>query len=246
MENQVKNNFCAMPEWYTALAEWTFPTMFVKLKEEAVSYLAMSDEDRKKNNPDFVSGLVAELGKAMARITGAKVVSVDTCFPTDTERFENKRGAVHSAESAWSCLCKSEKVRSAAAAGEVKHICIRPYRHMTLAREFRLFVVDGKLAAMSQYNLIRHFYRLDGVKDEYLKLAEKFVSEVAWKIPEERIVIDVYITSSGKVMVVDLNKWGEPTSPLLLRKWERDWSVPAGIVLMEIPHKISGSVNVSF
>ena len=79
-----------------------------------------------------------------------------------------------------------------------------------------------------------------------MKLAEEFVSNVAWKIPEERVVIDIYITSSNKVMVMDLNPWGEPTSPLLLRKWERDWSTPAGIILMEIPCKISGNVNVSF
>lgn len=246
MENTAKNNFCAIPEWYTSLAEWTFPTSFIRLKDEVISYLASSDEERQNRGEDTVAGVIAELEKVMSRISGAKVVCVDGCFPTDTERFENKRGAVHSPESAWRCLCMSEKVRNAARAGEVKHICVRPYRHMTLAREFRLFVVNGKLMAMSQYNLIRHFYRLDGVKEQYLKLAEEFVSNVAWKIPQERIVIDIYITSSNKIMVIDLNPWGEPTSPLLLRKWERDWSEPAGIVLMELPCKVSGNVNVSF
>ena len=246
MKNTENSNFCSMPEWYSAFAAWTFPTSFIRLKDDVISYLASEDDEREKFNADFVPGLISELGKVMARMSGAQVVSVDTCSPTDTERFENKRGAVHSPESAWRYLCKSEKVRNAARNGEVRHICVRPYRHMTLAREFRLFVVDGKLAAMSQYNLIRHFYRLDGVKEDYLALAEKFVSDVAWKIPVDRVVIDIYITSSNKVMVIDLNPWGEPTSPLLLRKWERDWSVPAGIVLMEIPRKISGNVNVSF
>lgn len=246
MENPVKSNFCALPEWYSALAEWTFPTSFIRLKDEVITYLASGDEEREKQGDDFVSGVIEELGKVMSRMPGAKIVSVDSCSPTDTERFQTKRGAVHSPESAWRYLSQSRKVRESALRGEVRHICVRPYRHMTLAREFRLFVVNGKLAAMSQYNLIRHFYRLDGVKEEYLKLAEKFVSAAAWKIPVDRVVIDIYITSSGKVMVIDLNPWGEPTSPLLLRKWERDWSVPAGIVLMEIPCKISGNVNVSF
>ena len=239
-------DFCSMPAWYSALAEWTFPTTFVRLKDEAVAYLAAADEARESMDKEFIAALTSELSKAMSRITGAKFVSVDTCSPTDTERFESKGGAVHSAESAWRYLTLSEKVRQAAARGEVKHICIRPYRNITLAREFRLFVVNGKLAAMSQYNLIRHFYRLDGVQDEYLRMAEEFVESVAWKIPVEKAVIDIYITSSNKIMVVDLNKWGEPTSPLLLRKWERDWNAPAGIVLMEVPQKISGNVNVSF
>ena len=84
------------------------------------------------------------------------------------------------------------------------------------------------------------------MKDEYLKLAEEFVAATAWKIPLEKVVIDIYITSSNKVIVVDLNPWGEPTDPLLLRTWDRDWSVPAGICLMDLPRKISGDVNVSF
>ena len=235
-----------MPSWYSSLAEWTFPTSFIRLKEEAISYLAASEEERSGVDDGFVSGVIAELHKAMSRIPGAKFISVDNCSPTDTERFESKRGAVYSAKSAWNILTSSEKVRQSAASGNLKHICVRPFRNITLAREFRLFVVNGKLAAMSQYNLIRHYYRLDGVKDKYLKLAEEFVESVAWKIPEENVVIDIYITGSNKIMVIDLNAWGEPTKPLLLRKWERDWSVPAGIVLMEVPQKISGDVNVSF
>ena len=246
MNTMNNSDFCSMPVWYSALAEWTFPTSFIRLRDEAVSYLAASDEERSKMDDFFVPGIISELSKVMARMSGAQFVSVDSCSPTDTERFESKRGAVHSADSAWRYLVLSEKVRQAAARGEVKHICVRPFRNMTQAREFRLFVVDGKLSAMSQYNLIRHFYRLDGVKEDYLRLAEEFVESVAWKIPEEKVVIDIYITSSNKVMVVDLNKWGEPTKPLLMRRWERDWSVPAGIVLMEVPQKISGNVNVSF
>ena len=239
-------DFCSMPVWYPALAEWSFPTSFIRLKDEVCRYLAADDEERSRFDETLSAGVIEELRKVMNRMSGAQFISVDNCSPTDTERFETKRGAVHSPESAWSFICKSQKIRESAAKGEVRHLCIRPYRNMTLAREFRLFVADGKLAAMSQYNLIRHFYRLDGVKEQYLKLAEEFVRSIAWKIPLEKLVIDIYITSSGKVMVVDLNTWGEPTDPLLLRSWERDWSEPAGIILMDIPCKVTGNVNVSF
>jgi hypothetical protein len=47
-------------------------------------------------------------------------------------------------------------------------------------------------------------------------------------------------------MVIDLNKWGEPTNPLMLNTWNRDWSQSAGIVLMPPPISISGDVNISF
>ena len=246
MEKMSEQDFCRLPVWYPALAEWTFPTLFVRLRDEAVKYLAASDEEREAFPESVVEEARKELAKAMKKGFGQHFISVDCCSLTDTERFETKRGAIHSAETAWKNICSSEKVRQDAREGKVQHICIKPFRNMTLAREFRLFICNGKLAAMSQYNLIRHYYRLDGVKDEYLKLAEDFVAATAWKIPMDKVVADIYITSSSKIMVVDLNPWGEPTDPLLLRTWERDWSEPAGICLMDLPRKISGDVNVSF
>ena len=246
MEKMNDQNFCQLPVWYPALAEWTFPTLFVRLQDEVIKYLAADDEERGTFSGEVIAGAENELAKAMKKGFGLHFISVDCCSLTDTERFETKGGSIHSAESAWKYICASEKVRQSAKAGKVKHICIKPYRNITLAREFRLFIVNGKLAAMSQYNLLRHYFRLDGVKDEYLKMAEEFVASTAWKIPLDKVVVDIYITSSNKIMVVDLNPWGEPTDPLLLKTWERDWSVPAGICLMDLPRKISGDVNVSF
>ena len=241
-------NFCALPIWYQALAPYTFETKFVKLRTDAISALADSANCGAEIDMDSAVSkqVIEDLRPVMKQFPGNCFVSVDLCAPTDTERFAAKRGAVFSPESAWYYLAHSAKVAASAAAGKLEFVCIRPFRNMSRAREFRLFIHEGKLSAMSQYNLLRHFYRLDGVKEKYLKLADEFLECVEWKIPLEKLVIDIYITSSDKVMVVDLNPWGEPTDPLLLRTWERDWSEPAGIVLMDIPCKVSGNVNVSF
>lgn len=117
---------------------------------------------------------------------------------------------------------------------------------MNRTREFRLFIRDGKLNAMSQYHLIRHFRRLEGVRNSFWEQAADFVDRIAWLLPLKTLVMDIYFTSSGKILIIDLNPWGEPTDPLLLQSWERDWSVPAGIVLMDPPTRIYGDVNVSF
>ena len=170
----------------------------------------------------------------------------DCCAPTDTERFELKRGAVFSPESTWKYLALSGKVRQAAAEGKAEYICLRPFRRMNRTREFRLFIRDGKLNAMSQYHLIRHFRRLEGVRNSFWEQAADFVDRIAWLLPLKTLVMDIYFTSSGKILIIDLNPWGEPTDPLLLQSWERDWSVPAGIVLMDPPTRIYGDVNVSF
>ena len=141
---------------------------------------------------------------------------------------------------------QSKKVANAAANGQVEYICLRPFRRITRAREFRLFIYKGELSAMSQYHLNRHYRRLEGVKDKYWKQAVEFVKKTVWRLPVDTLVMDVYITSSKGFLIIDLNPWGEPTEPLMLDNWDRDWNTPAGIVLMPVPIPISGDVNISF
>ena len=239
------NNFFKTPVWYPALASRTFMTSFVKLRPESVKALAEGIE--KDDTPDSpVNTAINDLKNAMSAIHGNSFVFTDCCAPTDTERFLNKNGAVFSAASAWRNLANSFKVRESAMRGEVEHICIRPFRRMNRTREFRLFIYEGKLSAMSQYHLNRHYRRLEGVKENYWKRAVEFVEKVIWRLPVQTLVMDVYITSSNGFLVIDLNPWGGDTDPLLLRTWERDWSIPAGIQVMAPPTAVSGDVKVSF
>lgn len=239
------NDFLRMPIWYPVLAGHTFLTSFVKMRSDVIAALAAGDTGVKEHSAAVVS-IIEDLRQPLGAIPGNAFACVDTCAPTDTERFEAKRGAVFSPESTWKFLARSRKVRDAAAAGKAEYICLRPFRRMNRTREFRLFIQDGQLSAMSQYHLIRHFRRLEGVRGTFWKQALDFVDRIAWLLPVKTLVMDIYFTSSGKILVIDLNPWGEPTDPLLLRNWDRDWSKPAGIVLMDPPTRISGNVNVSF
>ena len=228
-------------EWYQALSDHTFPTSFVKLSPAEISALIAQDIDGSTGR-----SVQKRLKQPMHYFPGNCFVSVDTAAPTDTERFESKRGAVYSPESAWKYLCKSDKVRNAVESGESDHICIRPFRRMTHPREFRLFIKDGKLSAMSQYWLIRHYRRLEGRKEHYWKKAARLVEKISWLLPAPTIVMDIYFTSSEKILIIDFNPWGAPTDPLMLQDWDRDWSEEAGIKIIEPPTKLTGDVNVSF
>ena len=117
---------------------------------------------------------------------------------------------------------------------------------MSKPREFRLFIYKGRLSAMSQYWLIRHYRRIEGYRKKFWDKAELFVSEISWLLPHHTMVMDIYVTATGRIIIVDINRWGEPTSPLLLKTWDRDWSIPAGIVLINPPVTIRGEINVSF
>ncbi len=244
--NDATPDFLRTPIWYPLLAGYTFLTSFVKLRQDAVKALIDGDTGEGEERSPAVQRAIDDLRQPMSVIPGNAFVSVDRCAPTDTERFALKRGAVFSPESAWKFLASSAKVRESALRGEVEFICLRPFRRMNRTREYRLFIYEGRLMAMSQYHLERHFHRLERVRDLYWEKAEDLIRHIAWQMPLKTLVMDIYITSSGKILIIDLNPWGEPTDPLLLRRWERDWSCPAGIVLMEPPTTISGNVNVSF
>ena len=166
--------------WYPTLADYTFPTTFVKLKNAELDLLAKGITEEKE-----VENIINRIAKAQYAFTGNTFVFTDVAAPTDTRRFESKRGAVHSAASAWNNLALSKKIRSAAENREFECICVRPFRNMTRPREFRLFINEGRLILMSQYWLNRHYHRLELKKDFYWTKAEELIDEISWLLPSE-------------------------------------------------------------
>ena len=210
--------------WYSTLADYTFPTTFVKLKDAELDLLANGVTEESE-----VCYIVNRISKAQYAFSGNTFVSTDTTAPTDTERFSFKKGAVYSAVSAWRNLTESAKIRNAAKNREFECICVRPFRNMTSYREFRLFIYEGKLALMSQYWQKRHYHRLEVKKDFYLAEAEGLVDEISWLLPSQTIVLDIYFTSKDRIILIDFNTWGKPTAPLLAQSWNIDWSSEHGI-----------------
>ncbi|MCF7791407.1 MAG: cell division cycle 123 family protein [Victivallales bacterium] len=221
-------NIYGISNWYLTLADYTFPTTFVKLRESDVKLIADG-----VNDGDEVSQIKKRISNAQKAFTGATFISADIVVPTDTERFRSKKGSVHSAQSAWDNLVNSKKVRKAAADGRFEYLCIRPFRNMTHAREFRLFICEGELKLMSQYWLYRKFYRLDDRRETYWNKAKDLVEEISWLLPSENVVLDIYFTSGEKIILIDFNKWGEPTRPLLAETWNLDWDEEHGIKILE-------------
>jgi len=239
MKNKIDK--CRTSYWYQDLADHTFPTIFLRLKQEEVE--ALANADKKGALPKNIQ---KRLKHPMASFPGNCFVFTDVVSPTDTERFKLKNGAVYSPASAWRFLVESNKVTQAARDGLVEHICIRPFRRMTKPREFRLFIKNAELKAMSQYWLLRHFRRLEGRKKVYWKKAKEFVKQIAWTLPDNDIVMDIYFTSTGEILIIDFNPWAENTNPLMLKSWDIDWSSELGIKLIEPPKKLGGDISVSF
>ena len=213
--------------WYSTLADYTFPTTFVQLKEASLDMIV-----NRVTEGSEVEAVITRIQNAQSAFPGRTFVFADTTAPTDTDRFLIKKGAVHSAASAWKNLVDSEKIRSAAKNREFECICVRPFRNLTYPREFRLFIYGGKLKLISQYWQTRHYERIVEKKELYWQKAKEFVEEISWLLPEQTIVLDIYFTSKDHIILLDFNAWGEPTKPLLAESWNIDWTKEYGIRIL--------------
>ena len=227
-------------QWYPSFADKTFPTVFLQLSAEEKALLVGEHHDS-----NVKSNLVKRINKSIHALPGSCFVATDSCAPTDSEFFA-KLKPCSNGENAIKLLTSSNKVKVALSSEDCQHLTIRPYRRMDKTREFRLFVYGGELVSMSQYCLERHFRRLEGHKQTFWEKAREFFTELKPFLTDTEAVIDVYLCSDGTFLIVDFNTWGEPTQPLLMRKWDRDWSENQGIRLIKPPMKMKGDVKVSF
>ena len=227
------NEFLGIPGWYPKLGAYSAFTTFVALPDDALSYLASGDRVAFEGARELEVRMCEMLRRPLEAFSGSVFVSVDHCAPTDTERFRDRYGAVRRPEQVWNILCASEKIRQSAAKGEVSSICLRPYHRMNIPREFRLFVRNGALIAMSQYHLIRHFRRLEGVRDKYWGIADRLIKQIGWMLPLPELVIDVYTMTVWSQGRVACRKWiGGPVrgwvydGDTVLVYWKsKEWSV---------------------
>ncbi len=230
----------AVSDWYAALGEYSFPTVFVNLGEEDVRILLAGDPQAAGAKP-----LLDRLQGAMDSFHGNTFVATDVCAPTDSPGFAADHAAFY-ARSAWALLAGSGKVQAALREGATRRLIVRPYRRMDRIREFRMFFHGRRLAAMSQYCLERHFGRLAKREAELWTLGCAFAEILAPGLPTADVTADVYLTSKDQFLLVDLNSWGAPTEPLLLRSWDRDWEAQAGLKLIPKPVRMDGDISISF
>lgn len=231
---------CPVSQWYGSLSVYTFPTLFLALTADEIAALLERQDEGKT-----VRDILAKLNRGINILPGSSFVHADVCAPTDSPRFQKRRGAVKNGRTAWSFLLESDKVHQAFADGHSTRLALHPYRRMDRVREFRLFVKGRRLCAISQICLERHFARLDKRQDEIWRKGKALASQIAPALPRDDIAIDVYLTSAGELMIIDMNPWGPPTDPLLLRQWDQDWDEEIGLKLIPPPIRLGGDVSVS-
>lgn len=226
--------------WYPRLGQFSFPTVFIELNHEEVAAFLRGETESAP-----AAAVTGRIQQAIKALPGSAFVACDVCAPTDNEKFA-KSPSVAYGRVAWRLLTTSDKVTAAFRDETTNRIVVRPYRRMNRTREFRLFFAGRQLKAMSQYNLDRHFARLAKQEKRLWRRMTRFAGDVGTFLPRQDLVMDVYLTSDDQVLIIDLNPWGPPTDPLLLKSWDQDWDKQHGVCLLPRPIKMKGEISVSF
>ena len=226
--------------WYLSLGNFSFPTVFIQFNDAEKSALL-----NKEKESAVAIKAIDKINYVINHLPGWCFMHADSCAPTDSVQFTQSDYSVKKGNVAWSILCESEKVRQAFKQSETERIALHPYRRIDRYREFRAFIFEGKLRAMSQRFTNKHIARLQGRKEEIWQLTKGLFNEIAAFLPESNIVVDLYLTATKRLMIIDMNKW-EASDPLLLKDWDQDWTEEKGLKLVPKPMRLSGDVSVSF
>ncbi|EFC49606.1 predicted protein [Naegleria gruberi] len=106
---------------------------------------------------------------------------------------------------------------------EVRRVlALRKWYDVNPSMEFRCFVKNRNLIGISQRDISNFYSFLVSDKDMYReKLVgfwEKFIKN---SFPLENYTVDLYISRTGPVFIVDFNVYGPPTSPLLFASFKK-------------------------
>uniref|UniRef100_A0A8C3AJC5 Translation initiation factor eIF2 assembly protein n=1 Tax=Cyclopterus lumpus TaxID=8103 RepID=A0A8C3AJC5_CYCLU len=99
-------------------------------------------------------------------------------------------------------------------------LVLRKWSELIPGGEFRCFVKENKLIAISQRDYTQHYQHLLKQEEHILHAVQEFFSQhIQYKFLDEDFVFDVYRDSQGRVWLIDVNPFGEVTESLLF-SWE--------------------------
>ncbi|XP_061570296.1 cell division cycle protein 123 homolog [Cololabis saira] len=99
-------------------------------------------------------------------------------------------------------------------------LVLRKWSELIPGGEFRCFVKENKLIAISQRDYTQYYQHILKQEEHIRQAVQEFFSQhIQYKFPDEDFVFDVYRDSQGRVWLIDLNPFGEVTDSLLF-SWD--------------------------
>lgn len=141
-------------------------------------------------------------------------------------------GRVRHGEEAVALLADSTRVRedlqkwidTASPSEAPPSICVREWRKIEPATEFRCFVFRGVATAVCQYLDDVYFDSLSSSDSWLPAKVGKFVSEISPLLPGRSCVLDLSIPEQGDPILIEVNPFCIKTGAVMF-KWDRDAAI---------------------
>ncbi|XP_029016312.1 cell division cycle protein 123 homolog isoform X2 [Betta splendens] len=99
-------------------------------------------------------------------------------------------------------------------------LVLRKWSELIPGGEFRCFVKENKLIAVSQRDYTQYYQHILKQEEQISHAIQEFFSQhIQYNFLDEDFVFDVYRDSQGRVWLIDVNPFGEVTDSLLF-SWE--------------------------
>lgn len=149
-------------------------------------------------------------------------------YLADDDDFGKPR-PIHNAHELVDSLCSSmrtfEDMVSLRHLPEVAALVIRPFIEFSASDEWRVFVVDGKIVAITQYYYFDHFPDLTPEKVSLVEICiRKFNDEVVVPNMKVKTFVADYITDGEVIKILETNPYGL-SDPCLFTYDEFDGSI---------------------
>jgi len=94
-------------------------------------------------------------------------------------------------------------------------LVLRKWKDINPGMEFRCFVKDHKLIAISQRDIASCYEFIEQTEQDICSdIANFFMGKIAYKFPDSSYTFDVYRSAGQKVLLIDFNPFGAQTDPL--------------------------------
>ncbi|XP_043230807.1 cell division cycle protein 123 homolog [Amphibalanus amphitrite] len=196
-------------------------------EEDSVDWEAAEEGADELQRPEFAP-FDAELRAAVAAVGGAAFVKLNWSAPADVRWLSVGRALrCQSPEDVHLLLRSSGRLQrdlctpfegcaDAGAASADLHLVVRRWEDINPAAEFRCFVVEGHLIAISQREISQYFPHLERDSSSIITDITSFFKEkIQAKFPLQNYVFDVYRSTKDHVRLVDFSPLAPPTDPAL-------------------------------
>lgn len=200
-----------MDYWYPRVSDMTIPAIFVEIPSG--DFVNVFDGREFAGSDDFILQLENAIGGKKHFIKTNNRSPKDWSYP-DAPSASNAKEAIHALAGSMRILDDCVDLMDIAPFYAV----VRPWVDIDPKYEFRCFVKNGKMIAVTQYFYDRYFPGLDieagGIKEKI----EIFHQALAERYPVKDYVFDVYI-NSGTVILIEINPYGL-SDPCLFETYE--------------------------